>query len=259
MRAARTRRSSALLATIAAPALLLQLTACPARSKPTPSASPRMPAPAPALDAPDAEPTAPERPSLLTEQKLWMRWSSSWNRHWAGARGADHANHAGTVSLTISATGVCDVSDEGTKVDSVLDGEWHEQTTTTWSSSWQGACTLDDDKLQVELARQGAGTCSKTVARRRGTQHFAPATEECVLAERLKLECETSVVESAKSNDDFSGQLERVPVWSCQLDEASEHSVVGSPFGWIFGKDRCLERLGGGPGSGRLRYAACQN
>jgi hypothetical protein len=144
-------------------------------------------------------------------------------------------------------------------VDSVLDGDEHEETTTTWNSRWQGKCKLVNGKLELELGRDGAGTCTKSVATRRGAQHFAPTKEKCVLAERLKLECETNVVESASSKDDLSDKLERVEVWICGPGEAQNGEGVGSPLGWVFGKDRCLQRLGGSrPGSGPLRYATCE-
>jgi hypothetical protein len=197
--------------------------------------------------------------SGLSDQTLRLEWSESWNRHWGAARGADHANHVGSVSLSIFADGRCYVTDTGEMIDSVLDGEWHEQTTTSWNNRLQGKCKLDNGKLELDLVRDGAGTCSKTLVRRRGAQRFAATKDKCVLAERLSLECERRVVESARSSDDRSDDLEQVQVWDCQPGEAKAGQFVGSAFGWVFGNDRCLERIGGGRrGSGPKRYAACK-
>src|SRR5262249_10246676 len=63
---------------------------------------------APMIDAPRASDAGAASPETFE-----LRWSSGWNRHWAGNAGADHGNDSGTVTIVLDHDGRGRIVDRG--------------------------------------------------------------------------------------------------------------------------------------------------
>ncbi|MEJ7730307.1 MAG: hypothetical protein WKG00_13945 [Polyangiaceae bacterium] len=129
----------------------------------------------------------------------------------------------------------------------ILDGDIHEEKTTTWTTTWTGTWRQTKGKLDLALRRQ-VSACSRTEVLRRGVTRFAPTTTPCAAPpERLVLRCEDGPVTAAGI---------QVPAWTCHAADPGppDPSV---PLPWVFGKARCLEKTGGCPSCGPIEHRPC--
>ncbi|MFI5300873.1 MAG: hypothetical protein ACHREM_22555, partial [Polyangiales bacterium] len=184
----------------------------------------------------------------------------SWNLHWAHAAGAEHANDAGSVTLDLDGDGHARAVDGGKKVGTVLDGERCTEKSTSWSATWTGTWRREEGGvLNVDLLRDGSATCALSESDGCGMKPTPPTVTVCSPgSEHLLLRCNEQTLDVAPSIDDLATKPTPVPVWTCQ-SIAARSDAIGTPFPWVFGKERCLERSGGVPRTGPLRYAYCQS
>ena len=190
------------------------------------------------------------------DRTLRLRKADSWNRHWADAAGADHMDQVGAVSLTLEADGHSRAVDRGTRSESVLDGDWYRENKSQWSTSWRGTWTLAGRTLRLELDR-GEHVCRKTEIERRGAHEQVPRETSCPEGPRhLAIACEEEVVDAYPAASDPAADARSTAAWACS-PAGDQGEVTGTPFRWVFGKERCLEASGGGVGSVGIRYTTC--
>jgi hypothetical protein len=197
-----------------------------------------------AASAPDA--------GLRAERVLVMEWSEAWNQHWAGNAGAEHANDAGRVTLTLAPNGEARGEDDGTTDRSVLDGDRYDETVTVWQTTWTGHWKSSTGGLEVALERS-AGQCGITLSERQGAQQFLPEKKGCPeLAQRLALTCRTQTLDVSPSLSDLTTAPRPSPALVCTA--AATPTGPAAPQSWTFGEP-CLARA-----SARFagsRYARC--
>lgn len=192
--------------------------------------------------------------------KLALRWTQSWNRHWAAQAGADGEHSSGAVTIDLDGDGHTRVTDRGDRARSVLNGDRYSENKTAWRTSWRGTWTLTDGTLNLKLTRDQA-TCSLTATERRGTQQFLPTTSTCSAdATDMVLECAATQIEVRASLDDLAGKSVPETAWSCTAVGPATTGTkrVGTPLRWVLGKSGCVETTGDGMHSGPIRYARCK-
>ncbi len=231
--------------------------AATARPAPVAVASPPAHADAGPADAGSAGSTdsATSTATPKSAHLLELLWNSAWNLHYAGNRGAEHLNEHGAVTIDLGASGRCTAVDVGTRDRSLLDGNRYTDKTTKWRAVWRGTYAVDKHKLHVELAQEHA-VCLLTTSERDGATQYEPTKSSCTAGiDRLVLDCEKQSVDAAPSSD--APKTQPTPVWSCSAP-AGKAPAIGTSFPWVFGTEQCLERTGGAPRSGPLRYAHCK-
>lgn len=193
--------------------------------------------------------------AAASHQTLRLRWSQAWNLHWANQAGAEHANDAGEVTIDLYADGRSRAEDHGKTVSSVLDGEGYDEKVTEWRTTWLGTWQLANGALGMDLTRDKT-RCVRVESERVGAQQARPTTTICSAGvDHLELQCEESHVDASPTLDDLTTKPTPTPTWNCHPPGATPNTI-GSPFTWVFGKQRCVERIGGTPSAG-FRYAFC--
>lgn len=195
------------------------------------------------------------RASRTGQPKLEFRTEDSWNLHYAGNRGAEGLDAHGSVTIELDAGGRSVAVDSGKRVHSVLFGDYTE-TSTEWRVTWRGTWATDKDGLHVDLTRSHA-SCEVTKTKSQGATQYSPSKSTCSAGvAHLALECKKGSVDAAPSSDDLT-RPKPTPVWFCDPAQRPQPKI-GTSFPWVFGIRQCLERSGGGPHSGRFRYAHCK-
>ena len=218
---------------------------------------------APPAESVDAGGTDPDSeagtrvPATGSQQKLELRWGNGWNLHYAGNRGAEHLDARGSVTMELRAGGRSTAVDSGKRDESVLDGARYTEKSTVWRVTWHGTWARNADKLRVDLARDQA-SCALTLTERQGATQYLPSKSACTAGvEHLLLECDKGSVDAAPSSDDLTTKPTPTPVWICH-PPVGVAPAIGTAFSWVFGTGQCLERSGGAPRTGPLRYAHCR-
>jgi hypothetical protein len=192
-----------------------------------------------------------------SQQKLELRWENAWNLHYGGNAGAEHENSLGSVTIELGAGGRSKAVDGGKREESILDGNRYTEKSTEWRTTWRGTWALGKGRLSLDLVRDEA-SCVLTETERQGAQQYLPSKTVCSAGvDHLVLDCEEQSVGAAPALDDLATQPTPTPAWDCHPAGAVTVGV-GTAFPWVFGKRQCLERTGGAPRSGPLRYAYCK-
>lgn len=208
----------------------------------------------PEVPATSSPSTPPSAPAALRAQELELVWTRAHSLHYGGRSGASHENSRGRVTVELDARGGVFAIDAGRREESVLSGGRYARSVTEWSFSWRGTWLVIEGAPRIELERENAA-CTVTETDGRGVQN-PPTVTTCPLAsEKLELECEAGSVDAVPSVEEPTVAPSPVPVWSC-APTPRRATTSGTPFAWVFGKERCLEQAASGRGAS-VRYAFC--
>jgi hypothetical protein len=180
-------------------------------------------------------------PAPAASSQLVMQAAGYMNMH--SAFGAQGSSSNSSVKLTFVSSTDVRVEDTGERQDYVMHEKFGvKEDESKWTNLWEGSWSVQSGKMTLDL-KSSTHQCTRHASDYGGPKEPMPCPA-------IQLE---AVVECAEAVIDVEG-AQSDNVWMCS---SNNPNMGGTSMPWVFGRQRCLERVGGAPMQGGFSYEPC--